>query len=1361
MLTLDVKEQLFTPNRQPLPADLAAVDSEDCSEEETDSSAARPPVLEGNLTLGSSLDRAASISESVVPPHPRGSGSRDSEMPLALGPERSGCARLRFKLQRRLETCSLSIQALNTIMGFLLVICTIAVPTALMQASHQSHLDDVREQRELVSSTCFDIVLRGVPEFVAEMASAAGQELLLATELELALVPAKVGWLANYIELLGRASSWSWLSQDFRTAMAASLRVPNSGLAACGVFTSVGATLYMFDALSEGDDGASSFFVVSDNGTGGELGVMRADGAPADPVPYRAADLPEGRALLESLGPLCMGWCVLSVVRGSLGMWYALPVVDDAVGGTVLCRSRLPTLGARYRETTSRWAGSLAFAVEVATWHVVAVAFGRSSLSTVRGGVDGAERPLNASEADPPLLRQAWRAVTADSSVRTLYVGSERYLIHARHVERNVQWLVVFVAPMSGAVPSLGERSKLERDFAGQLEQIEHDVGAVHNFHLAIASLAGIIIVSITFVISQRIAAPFHALGESMIRVARLDFSNLEGAMPATCIREAMELYSAFDLMIVCLHEYRSYLPEGLVTPGQFDAVDNLAGSGHRGSPAPEDSSGEMPGHAAKKGPARPEQMENVTLPPSRGGKRIFARRESVRKQGSATGPVLDQRDDNERGYCGRSLNSSMRSSSSAAENAVRSPPFGMFKTPSQDLRRQRKASVLLCSHTLLGTPEHVSAHFVAVMECVRLHEGITFLIDGACLVGSWNAFVTHPPQHAARACSCAFEIAQSVRIPESMGVHTVVASSGAVHFGYVAARPTDQKKPMLWGRSVALLPDLADIALGAFLGAACPQRILDQVRWCVTGRAVDVFAQEGRDTPVTVAQIIGVDRSRALEGQASRARNNADNRHRLAAVQSWDDSSAVLWSEAFACFVRPCWAQAQELFESLLRMLPSDYQACRLLRLSTYFNSLADATSMVNMPFCRFRRGLEGWDCWEPQAALVILPAGLTDVDPPVPRRGESPRGGRASHHRASAVVPEHERLLREIEEFRELEESKRLPGPATLTSVSQASSGPPSSVDHGAEDQTQPSGRRGESIIDQRGQTWLRSHRLLGKGAFGEVWMGMGEDGQLVAMKSLRLPTAKDLAQQVSRRRRNRSASVAQKEVSRALYTQTQELVQEVTLLGRLRHENIVAYLGCALCKGYIWICTEYLPGGSLNDVCDSFGALSESHLARCIRDVLEGLSYLHSEGVVHRDIKPHNVLMQIDGQCKLTDFGAALLIASAAGGGGTGGPIGTPLYMAPEACLGSAGPAADVWGIGIMVLQLATGELPWTLDETFQPPVFIFALARDASKMPRVSQSLSPDIQQFALRCLSRDPTCRASVTELLSDPFLMSH
>eukprot|EP00755_Sulcionema_specki_P003861 Sspe_Gene.28655::Locus_13130_Transcript_1_1_Confidence_1.000_Length_3578::g.28655::m.28655 len=276
---------------------------------------------------------------------------------------------------------------------------------------------------------------------------------------------------------------------------------------------------------------------------------------------------------------------------------------------------------------------------------------------------------------------------------------------------------------------------------------------------------------------------------------------------------------------------------------------------------------------------------------------------------------------------------------------------------------------------------------------------------------------------------------------------------------------------------------------------------------------------------------------------------------------------------------------------------------------------------------------------------------------------------------------------------------------------------------------------------IVDKGGSTWYRSEKRLGRGAFGQVWLGMGDDGGLVALKTLKLP--------------------GEDEVDGDCEKMVLDLISEVGLLCSLRHENVVAYVSSAVVERHIVVVMEYLSGGSLQTVLDQFGKLPIAAVRRYLSDIIRGLSFLHSHRIVHRDVKPGNVLLQLDGQCKLADFGASseLSITEATTQHDV---IGTPIYMSPEACRGVVTPASDIWAVGLVTYQMITAKIPFQFDD-YEPQAFLWRMgAGEEEVLPVVNRDLlSQSAYEFIMGCLERDYTRRPDGKALLHHPFLLYH
>eukprot|EP01062_Namystynia_karyoxenos_P048178 TRINITY_DN3659_c4_g1_i1.p1 TRINITY_DN3659_c4_g1~~TRINITY_DN3659_c4_g1_i1.p1 ORF type:complete len:1028 (+),score=255.50 TRINITY_DN3659_c4_g1_i1:277-3084(+) len=287
---------------------------------------------------------------------------------------------------------------------------------------------------------------------------------------------------------------------------------------------------------------------------------------------------------------------------------------------------------------------------------------------------------------------------------------------------------------------------------------------------------------------------------------------------------------------------------------------------------------------------------------------------------------------------------------------------------------------------------------------------------------------------------------------------------------------------------------------------------------------------------------------------------------------------------------------------------------------------------------------------------------------------------------------------------------------------------------------------------VRDHRGNTWHRSSKLLGKGAFGSVYVGMGTDGDLVAMKALPIPQA-SAASSATHRRRRAAAGGGQGNLDREI----NDLVAEVRLLSDLEpHNNIVKYHGSAMTAHHVIVIMELLPGGCLCALLRQFGRLPMSSAVRYTKCMCAGLHFLHSQGIVHRDFKPGNVLLQIDGHCKLADFGASASFEEVQGGG----VIGTPLYMAPEQARGQACAKSDIWAVGITVCEMLTGKVPYkdAGADDFMSHRFVYQLSQ-GQVHPIVSSRLPTAAHDFATQTFRLPPDSRPTAHQLMMHRFIL--
>ncbi|KAK1390262.1 MAP3K epsilon protein kinase 1 [Heracleum sosnowskyi] len=251
------------------------------------------------------------------------------------------------------------------------------------------------------------------------------------------------------------------------------------------------------------------------------------------------------------------------------------------------------------------------------------------------------------------------------------------------------------------------------------------------------------------------------------------------------------------------------------------------------------------------------------------------------------------------------------------------------------------------------------------------------------------------------------------------------------------------------------------------------------------------------------------------------------------------------------------------------------------------------------------------------------------------------------------------------------------------------------------------------------------------IGKGAYGRVYKGLdSENGDFVAIKQVSL------------------GNIPQEDLN--------IIMQEIDLLKNLNHKNIVKYLGSYKTKSHLHIILEYVENGSLANIIKptKFGPIPESLVSMYIAQVLEGLVYLHEQGVIHRDIKGANILTTKEGLVKLADFGVATKLTEA--NINTHSVVGTPYWMAPEVIeMSGVCVASDIWSVGCTVIELLTCSPPYY---DLQPMPALFRIVQD--EQPPIPDSLSPGITDFLRQCFKKDHRQRPDAKTLLSHPWIQN-
>jgi serine/threonine protein kinase len=212
---------------------------------------------------------------------------------------------------------------------------------------------------------------------------------------------------------------------------------------------------------------------------------------------------------------------------------------------------------------------------------------------------------------------------------------------------------------------------------------------------------------------------------------------------------------------------------------------------------------------------------------------------------------------------------------------------------------------------------------------------------------------------------------------------------------------------------------------------------------------------------------------------------------------------------------------------------------------------------------------------------------------------------------------------------------------------------------------------------------------------------------------------------------------------------------LRREAESLARLRHPNLVRTFGVSQENGTPFLVLEYIDGESLADRLRRRRVWSPAEAAGVVRQVARGLAAVHEHGLVHRDVKPANILLEpASGRAVLTDFGLAL--AGEAAGSETGRLVGTPAYMSPEQIVtpDRVDARSDVYSLGLVLFELLTGERPF---RAAMPLLLWQVLHEDPPPPRRLNAAVPPELESITLTCLSREPkrrypTARALEAEL---------
>jgi HAMP domain-containing protein/predicted Ser/Thr protein kinase len=262
-----------------------------------------------------------------------------------------------------------------------------------------------------------------------------------------------------------------------------------------------------------------------------------------------------------------------------------------------------------------------------------------------------------------------------------------------------------------------------------------------------------------------------------------------------------------------------------------------------------------------------------------------------------------------------------------------------------------------------------------------------------------------------------------------------------------------------------------------------------------------------------------------------------------------------------------------------------------------------------------------------------------------------------------------------------------------------------------------------------------------LLGKGGMGAVYLARDRQlDEMVAVKVLR------------------------PEVVKLDPSLLERFKQEIKLARKITHRNVLRTHDFGEADGTPYISMEYIDGVTLKDLIQSKGALPLGVGLRIAKQMFQGLDAAHRQGVIHRDIKPQNMLILPEtGELKIMDFGIARGVEVKAGTGGLttdGTVMGTPDYMAPEQAQGQPVDfRTDIYALGVVLFEVFTGTLPFKADN---PMATVLAHIQNTPPKPRSRNPRLPEeLEALILRCMEKDPSARyGRIADVLKDLTVVS-